>query len=131
MNACKSEMFLSSECVRASRTSLFPNPTRVVDVWCTLALRAVETEIALCCGEAAGRQAGNLHSQMLLEWHARIIETMGRAGVGLRRAIQGMGGSMSPLLNCCSGERWSFSPDLPPSFHVPRISYLNKSAAKP
>lgn len=84
----KSEMFLSSECVRASRISLLPNPTRKVSVWCTLALRAVETGIA-CCGEAAGCQAGNLHSQMVFEWRARIIERVGRDGVGLRRAVQG------------------------------------------
>lgn len=56
---CKSEMFLSSECVRASRISLFPNPTRKDNVWCTLALRAVETEIARC-GEAAWLSSGKL-----------------------------------------------------------------------
>lgn len=55
----KSEMFLSSECVRASRISLFSNPTRRDNVWCTLALPPVETEIARC-GEAAGRSGGKL-----------------------------------------------------------------------
>lgn len=96
-------MFLTSEGVRASRISLLPNPTRKVDVWCTLAVRAVETEIARC-SEATGAQADNLHSQMVFEWHTRMIETVGREDVGLGRAGSGLGHSMAPLYFCCSGE---------------------------